>query len=117
MARANLSDKAYKSLTQSYESVGVFDEMFEINEESVYYRPWFSTAAGIFISTVNDMLIQCDKNIIHILPAFPHNIDVSFKLSAKGGITVEAAVKNGILEKVIVLKNGVEVTEQFTIII
>ena len=114
-ARAGLTDKAYEALTQSYKSVGVFGEMFEINEETVRYRPWFATAAGIFVSAVNDMLMQCDKNIIHILPAFPHNIDVSFKLAAKGGVLVEAVVKDGILKKAVVSKNGIDVTEQFTI--
>jgi len=110
-----LTDKAYEALTQSYKSVGVFGEMFEINEETVRYRPWFATAAGIFVSAVNDMLMQCDKNIIHVLPAFPHNIDVSFKLAAKGGVLVEAVVKDGILKKAVVSKNGIDVTEQFTI--
>ena len=114
-ARAGLTDKAYEALTQSYKSVGVFGEMFEINEETVRYRPWFATAAGIFVSAVNDMLVQCDKNIIHVLPAFPHNIDVSFKLAAKGGVLVEAVVKDGILKKAVVSKNGIDVTEQFTI--
>ena len=32
-ARAGLTDKAYEALIQSYKSVGVFGEMFEINEE------------------------------------------------------------------------------------
>ena len=114
-ARAKLTEKAYDSLQQAYPSAGVFGELFEINEADVCLRPWFATAAGIFVSAVNDMLLQCDEKTIHILPAFPHDVDVSFKLAAKGGITVEAEVKSEKLEKVLVMKNGVDVTKQFTI--
>ena len=114
-ARAKLTEKAYESLKQSYKSAGVFAELFEINEETVCIRPWFATAAGIFVSTVNDMLIQRDGKTIHLLPAFPHELDVAFKLAAKGGVTVEAVVEQGNLKKVLVLKNGVDVTNQFEI--
>ncbi len=114
-ARAKLTEKAYYALKQSYRSVGVFDEMFEINEETFGSLPWFATAAGIFISTVNDMLLQCNDNMIDILPAFPNNMDVSFKLAAKGGITVEAVVKNDKLLNVVVMKNGKDVTDRYVI--
>lgn len=114
-ARAKLADKAYESLTQSYSSAGVFGEMFEINEEDVCLRPWFSTAAGIFVSTINDMLLQSDGKTIRILPAFPHSIDVSFKLAAKGGVTVEAVVENAKLVKVLIEKDGKDVTNEFNV--
>ena len=114
-ARAKMTDKAYQSLKQAYSSSGVFDEMFEINEETVHGRPWFATAAGIFVSSVNDMLLQSDGKVIHIMPAFPHSIDVSFRLAARGGVTVDATVKNGKIERVAVMKNGIDVTNQFTI--
>ena len=89
--------------------------MFEINEQTVYMRPWFTTASGIFITAVNEMLLQSDGSTIKILPAFPHSENLSFKLAAKGGIVVEASVQNGNLEKVLVLKNGIDVSDQFTI--
>ncbi len=114
-ARAKNTDKAYKSLKQAYNSVGVFDEMFEINEPIDCRRPWFATAAGIFVVAVNELLLQSDGNVFSILPAFPHSIDVSFKLAAKGGVTVEATVKDGKLKKAIVLRNGIDVTDQFII--
>ena len=52
---------------------------------------------------------------ICILPAFPNNMDVSFKLAAKGGITVEAVVKNDKLLNVVVMKNGKDVTDRYVI--
>lgn len=115
-ARAGLTDKAYYSLTQAYTSAGVFGEMFEINEEfTMRLRPWFATAAGIFVMASNEMLLQSDGKTIKILPAYPHDRDVSFKLAAKGGVTVEAEVTGGKLVKVLVLKDGKDVTDQFAI--
>lgn len=109
-ARCGMADKAYEALRQSYLSVGVFDEMFEINEPGVRLRPWFSTACGIFLSTVNEMLLQSDGETIHILPAFPVDSekgDVAFKLSAKGGAIVEAEIVKGKLIKLdITMRDG-----------
>lgn len=114
-ARAKMPDKAYDALVQAYSSVGVFDEMFEINEAEYCTRPWFTTASGMFVAAVNEMLLQCDGNTVKIMPAFPHSIDVSFKLAAKGGITVEAQVKGGKLISVVILKDNINVTNQFVI--
>ena len=61
------------------------------------------------------MLLQTEGNVIKILPAFHHKIDVSFKLAAKGGITVEATVKDGELKKILVCRQGMDVTDQFII--
>jgi hypothetical protein len=70
--------------------------MFEINEPGKQYRPWFTTASGILLSTVNDMLVQSDGKNIWILPAFPwENADLSFKLSVKGGAVLEVLIKDG----------------------
>ena len=61
------------------------------------------------------MLLQCDGSIVKIMPGMPHTVDVSFKLAAKGGITVEAEVKNETLTGIAILKNGVDMTSQFHI--
>ena len=96
-ARAGFGDKAYRYLKQACLSVGAFCEMFEINEpDRVMYRPWFTTAAGVFMCAVNDMLLKSDGKNITLLPAFGGEVkDLSFKLRTKGGVTVEAAFKNG----------------------
>ena len=59
------------------------------------------------------MLLQCDGNTVKIMPGMPHNIDVSFKLAIKGGATVEASVNNGKLTSIIILKNGINITDKF----
>ena len=114
-ARAGIRDRAYATLKQAYPSAGVFNELFEINEEGCRIKPWFSTAAGIFVSSVNEMLLQCDGSIVKIMPGMPHNVDASFKLAAKGGITVEAEIKSKKLVSIVILKNGINVTDQYHI--
>ena len=114
-ARVGMRERAYASLKQSYSSSGVFGEMFEINEESIHMKPWFATAAGIFVSSVNEMLLQSDESTIKIMPGIPHTVDASFKLAAKGGVTVEATVKGEKLKTVTVTKDGYDVTNRFKI--
>ncbi len=97
-ARIKKGDEAFFSIKESCQSVGCFDEMFEINEQAVVYRPWFTTAAGVYLCAVNEMLLQSDGENIYILPAYPLET-ASFKLPAKGGATVEVSVENGELKK------------------
>ena len=116
-ARAKMPDKAYEALLQSYESAGVFNEMFEINEEAVRLRPWFTTACGMFISTVNEMLLQSDGKTVNILPAFPSNKgDISFKLAVKGGAVAEVKIKNEKLDYVNITSDGKDVTKDYVIL-
>ena len=94
--RVGDTERAYDSLNLSYESVGCFDEMFEINEHGHRYRPYFSTAAALFVTVANEMLLQSDGDNIYILPAFEDAGEtVSFKLAAKGGAMVEARIEGG----------------------
>ena len=116
-ARAKLTDKAYHSLTQSYKSIGVFNELFEINEPGVRIKPWFTTAHGMFISAVNEMLLQSDGKTVNILPAFPDNKgDISFKLAVKGGAVAEVKIKDSALEFVRITANGKDVTNDYEIL-
>ena len=59
-ARALRTEHAYLSLQQAYASIGVFHELFEINEPNIHKKPWFATAAGVFVAAVNEMLLQSD---------------------------------------------------------
>ena len=110
-----MKDRAYETLKQAYASAGVFGELFEINEKGYRYKPWFTTAAGIFVSTVNDMLLQSDGKTVRIMPGMPHDIDACFHLAAKGGITVEAEIKDKKLIKIRVLQDGKDVTDRFNV--
>jgi hypothetical protein len=48
------------------------------------------------------MLMQCEGNEIRLLPCWPKEWNVSFKLHAPYNTTVEAVYKNGKYEKLIV---------------
>ena len=54
------------------------------------------------LTTLHNMLLQSDGNKIYVLPAWPRNWNVSFKLHAPSNTTVEGVVKAGKLEKLIV---------------
>lgn len=93
-ARSRMVREAEAALRQVFASTGCFGEMFEINEPAYRGRPWFMTAAGIYLSAVSDMLLQSDINRIEILPACSIE-NVQFKLAAKGGVVVETVIENG----------------------
>ena len=68
----------------------------------------FFTACGVLSSALCEMLLQSDGENIYLLPAYPaENRNVSFRLAAKGGASVEAEIKNGELKKLkITAKSG-----------
>ena len=51
------------------------------------------TASGVFMSATNEMFVQSDGKTLELLPATTIK-NVKFKLRSKGGIIVEAEVKN-----------------------
>lgn len=115
-ARAKIPEQAFAALSESFKSVGVFCEMFEINEAKVHLRPWFMTACGIFVSAVNEMLLQSNGKCIDILPAFPaENTNLSFKLAVKGGAVAEVCVENGKLASVCITADGKDVTHCYDV--
>ncbi|MBN8458446.1 MAG: hypothetical protein J0M04_11480 [Verrucomicrobia bacterium] len=50
---------------------------------------------GVLMKTTQAMLMQCDGDRIHLLPAWPKEWDVKFKLHAPKRTTVECEVKGG----------------------
>lgn len=99
-ARMNRADDAYRGILQALESVGVFCESFEINEDTEVYRPWFSTAAGVLSTAISEMLINSDGENVYLLPATPDFMkDVSFKLMVKGGAVADVEIENNKIKK------------------
>ena len=93
-ARCGMADEAYAALQQACESCGIFDEMYEINEEKVCKRPWFMTAAAVYLSAMNETLIQSDGENIFLLPAYKGK-NVAFRLAVKGGAECEVKIADG----------------------
>lgn len=96
--------RAFAGIRQAVNTSGCFGELFEINEENLIMRPWFTTAAGTFITAVHNALIQSSHGTVDLLPGFPaEEKDVSFTLPAKGDITVSVTVKDGKLKELSVI--------------
>jgi hypothetical protein len=101
-ALAVLGDKTetINQLSQVAEGTGCFAEVFEINEEKVVMKPWFSTAAGNYVYALNQALVQCRDDQILIAPAVPDAWkDFSFKLPCFGNLMAAVSVKEGRLRE------------------
>jgi len=57
---------------------------------------------GVLMRALQAMLLQCEGRAIHVLPAWPADWDVSFKLCAPYRTTVEGEVRGGELVKLVV---------------
>lgn len=107
-ARFMKGEDSFAALKEASENRGLFYDMYEISDDSTgtYYRPWFTTAAGMFAHALNEMLLQKRGDTIFIAPALSKNQkNFSFKLNVHGGLCVEAKVNNLVLEKLCIRKN------------
>lgn len=96
MALLEDRDEPVRLIREAAGTAGDFGELFEINEEKVSMKPWFSTAAGNCVYGVNQMLIHGNGSEIRLAPGVPDSWkNYSFRLPAPGGITVKMTVKNG----------------------
>lgn len=119
-ARAGMAEKAREALREVYPSAGVFGELFEINEPGIRIKPWFTTAHGIFLSAVNEMLVQSDEEHrkVFLLPAFPIDAEtssLSFRLAVKGNAVIEVTVRDGALHQVRITSDENDVTDRYEI--
>lgn len=102
-------DNAYSAIKRAADNAGNFAEMYEINDISgnTIYRPWFATAAGMFIQAVNEMMLSYREGILYIAPTVPETMkNFTFKLAAAGGITAEVVVCKGEVEKLTLMQNS-----------
>ncbi len=99
-ARHGKSGETLNSIRAAAVNSGDFGEMYEINDRSTMtiYRPWFTTAAGMLVHAVNEMLLQQEGDTVYVGAALPESIrNFSFKLATNCGAVVEATAKNGVL--------------------
>lgn len=114
-ARLGKGKETLAAVTGAVKTAGNFSEMYEINDidTNTVYRPWFATAAGMLIHSVNEMLLQCKDGEIYIAPAVPESMkSFSFKLAAYNGLTVEASVENNCIKRLNIIC-GKSCTEEF----
>lgn len=88
-------------LSATARNAGFFGETWEIREPKIRHNPWFSTAAGVYLQSVSQMLVNPHENgNIDIALTVPEKWkDYSFYLPSFGGAWVNAEVKNGKLVK------------------
>ena len=101
--RAGMKDAPYRWMVEADRSGGVWGEFHEINEPvHPLGRPWFMTAAANCLYAICEMLLSEDKNGDPVIGfGVPDDWkDYSFKLAFPGNRVVEAAVKNGKIEKI-----------------
>ena len=95
-ARLGEAESAYNALKQAAATAGCFGEIFEINENAVRNRPWFTTAAGMYLAAVNESLLQSKGDTIFVARGIPKNASTfSFTLPAKKGRMISAGVADG----------------------
>ncbi len=99
-ARQNDGEHTLSALHQAINERGCFDEMWEINEEKIHSRPWFTTASGTLLTGINAMLLNGGDDLITIAPALPASLkSFAFRLPARGDLTIECVVRDNVLEK------------------
>ncbi len=101
-ARHGKAEETLAAIRAAAVNSGDFGEMYEINDRSTMtiYRPWFTTAAGMLVHAVNEMLLQQVGDTLYVGAALPETIrEFSFKLATNGGTVVEATAKDGVLTK------------------
>ncbi len=102
-ARHFKKDDTYTAIKNAAKNTGYFGEMYEISDLSTktIYRPWFTTAAGMLVHSVNEMLMQYDDDTVLIAPALPKEVkSFSFKLAAYNDTVVSVNVKDSVLEDI-----------------
>jgi len=91
-ARLGLTDEALKFTTLKLENSG--------RRFPAFWGPGFDWTpdhnwGGSGMIGLQEMLLQTDGRRIYLFPAWPKDLDVSFKLHAPYQTTIEAEVKNG----------------------
>ncbi len=97
--------EASAALRYVAETSGAFGELFEIGNAAshTYVRPWFTTAAGMYVHGVNEALLTGDETGLRIGMGLDETFtDCRFRLAAHGGFVVSCVVKDNRVEELTV---------------
>lgn len=97
---ADIAAEAIVCATHTTMTFGSVNEHVEhTNGGLKYILPWFTTAAGAFVTGLNELFLQSWSETIRICPAVPSTWrDFDFKLLAAPHTVVEACVTDGRLK-------------------
>jgi len=99
-AALKMPEKACGYLEYIGERTGDFGEVYEIwnKESNTYYRPWFTTAAGMYVHAFNAILLSCQENQISVAAALSEKYrSFRFTLPSHGDVRVHAAASDGVI--------------------
>lgn len=119
-ARFQRKNETLEAIKNAAKNTGYFGEMYEINDMSTntFFRPWFTTAAGMLIHSVNEMFLQYKDDTVIVAPALPEAVkDFSFKLAVYDGLCVTAEVKEGRLKNIEIENKGSYKDEYVNVVI
>ncbi len=88
---------AMAALRYVADTAGAFGELFEIGNAAsgTYVRPWFTTAAGMYVHGVNEALLSGDETGLRIGFGLDEAVtDFRFRLAAHGGFVVACVVRD-----------------------
>lgn len=96
--RTGNSRAAYETLRCAAEDTGNFSQLFEIREKGM--RPYFTTAEGVFLHAVTELLLRITSERILIAPALPAEWrSFAFALPLPFGGRLRVSVENGKLTR------------------
>lgn len=104
LARMGDRRNTYATVKKAMASAGLFGAMNEhlVVESGEPTVPWFTTASGVFVHALNEMLVRSTPEKIHLLPAIPRRwSDLNFKLQVQGNATLNVRMADGSLQELI----------------
>ena len=86
----------YRWLSEAAFAQGRFGETWEINEPGLRLHPWFTTASGMCVYALAQMLVAEIDGLLHIAPGVPDDWkDYAFRLPTSQGVWVDCEVRAG----------------------
>jgi len=113
------STASFAWLEKIAETRGLFGEYWEINEKGVkQMHPWFATAAGTALSAINGMFVTENEKEMRLGCGVPPSWkDWSFRLPTQQGVAVDMRVRDGRVEKLLLIPVGDAGDRSLTIVL
>ncbi len=90
------NEEPIRLMTEAANTLGLFGELFEINEEKVVKCPWFATASGNCVFALNQILLCNFNDELRLAMGVPVAWqDYAFQLPAWHGLKLSARIEQG----------------------
>ena len=100
-------DEPCRWLSEAASAQGLFGETWEINEPGLRIHPWFTTASGMCVYALAEMLVAEIDGELHVAPGVPAEWkDYAFRLPSSRGVWVDCEVRDGRLRHLAFRSSG-----------